>query len=104
MRILVISRPQFPFPPEQLPGLIAAFAAWRARYRSVMESFDFFAGGGGGFGVVNAPDEVTFNQMMLEYPFGPLSELEIRPVISGDKALAQWEAAIKAMAGGKAPK
>ena len=101
MRILVISRPQFPVPPEQLPALFQAFAAWRERYRSVFESFDFFAGGGGGYGVANVADEATFNQMMLEYPFGPLSELEIRLVIDGDKALAQWQAALQAMAGAK---
>ncbi len=39
MRILVISRPRFPIPPEQLPALFQAFAAWRERYRSVSESF-----------------------------------------------------------------
>jgi hypothetical protein len=37
MRILVISRPKFPIPPEQLPALFQAFAAWRERYRSVSE-------------------------------------------------------------------
>ena len=98
MRIVVISRPKFPVPPDQLPALIQAFAAWRERYRSVSESFEFFAGGGGGFGVVNVPDEATFNQIMIEYPLGPFSELEIRPVLDGDKALAQLQAAIQAMA------
>ena len=98
MRIVVISRPRFPVPPDQLPALIQGFAAWRERYRSISESFEFFAGGGGGFGVVNVPDEATLNQMMIEYPFGPSSELEIRPVLDGDKALAQWQAAMQAMA------
>jgi hypothetical protein len=100
MRLLVISRSRFLIPPEQLPALFQAFAAWRERYRSVSESFEFFAGGGGGYGVVNVADEATFNQMMLEYPFGPLSDLEIRPVIDGDKALAQWQAALQSMAKG----
>jgi hypothetical protein len=77
------------------------FAAWRARYRAVMESFEFFAGGGGGFGIANISDEATLNQMMIEYPLALFSEQEIRPVIDGDKALAQWQAAMKAMAGGQ---
>lgn len=100
MRILVISRSRFPVPPEQLPTLFQAFAAWRERYRSISESFEFFAGGGGGYGVINVTDEASFNQMMIEYPFGPFSDLEIRPVINGDTALAQWQAALEAMARG----
>ncbi len=98
MRIVVISRPRFPVPPDQLPPLVQGFAAWRERYRSMSESFEFFAGGGGGFGVVNVPDEATLNQIMMEYPLGPFSELEIRPVLDGDKALAQLLAFLQAMA------
>ena len=99
MRIVVITRPKFPVPPDQLPPLMQAFAAWRERYRPMMETFEFFAGGGGGFGVVNAPDEATLNQIMLEYPFTAFSDNEIRPVLDGDKALAQWQAALQALAG-----
>jgi hypothetical protein len=101
MRILIISRPMFPFPPEQGPALMQAFAAWRERYRPVTETFEFFAGGGGGFGIVNVPDESALNQMMLEYPFVIFNEQEFRPIIDGDKALAQWQAAFQAMAGGR---
>jgi hypothetical protein len=100
MRIFVMSLPKFPTPLEQLPTLMQGFVAWREKYRPVMESFDFFAGGNGGYGVLTVPDEATLNQIMLEYPFGPLSELEIRPVLDGDKALAQWQAALQAMMGG----
>ena len=45
MRIFVMSQPKFPVPPDQVPALIQGFAAWREKYRPVMESFDFFAGG-----------------------------------------------------------
>ena len=102
MRILIITRPKFPVPPEQLPAMIQGFAAWRERYRSITESFEFFAGGGGGFGVANVPDEATLNQIMIEHPFTPFSEQEIRPVLDGDKALAQWQAALQAIAGNPA--
>ena len=102
MRLVVISRPRFPVPPDQLPTIFQAFAEWRERYRSRMESFEFFAGGGGGFGVFNVPDEATLNQVMLEYPLLPYSELEIRPVLDGDTALRQWQQALQAMAGRKA--
>ncbi|MBI3979924.1 MAG: hypothetical protein HY331_17255 [Chloroflexi bacterium] len=93
MRIMVLAHPKFPIPPEQMPAIMQGFADWRARHRERMEAFEFFAGGGGGFGIVNVRDEATLNQMMLEWPLLPFSELEIRPVISGDTALQQWQQA-----------
>ena len=68
MRAMVITRPQSPPPLDLLPALFDGFAEWRERYRDRMESFEFFAGGGGGFGVVNVADEATLNQMMVENP------------------------------------
>ena len=65
-----------------------------------MEAFEFFAGGGGGFGVFNVPDEATLNQIFIEYPFSPFSTIEFRPVLDGDTALRQWQAAVQAMTGG----
>jgi len=104
MRILVMTRPKFLAPPEQLPMLFQGFAAWRERYRSMTEVFEFFAGGSGGFGIVNVPDEATLNQIMLEWPFTQFSEIEARPVVNGDTALAQWQAALQAMAAGSPPR
>ena len=53
--------------------IMDAFAAWRERYRSMMESFDFFVSGAGGCGIVNAPDEATLAQMMAEFPWAPFT-------------------------------
>jgi hypothetical protein len=99
MRIMVEVRPQFPIPPEQIPALIEGFAAWRERHRAKMEVFEFFAGSAGGMGIVNVADEAELNQLMMEWPFAPFSHVECRPVIQGDAALAQWQAALQAMAG-----
>jgi|SRR3989304_8720008 len=97
MRVLVISRPKHAIPPEQMPGLVDAFAAWRERYRAKMEVFEFFAGAGGGFGILNADSEIELNQIMLEYPFSFASELEIRAIVNGDTALGQLQAAMQQM-------
>jgi hypothetical protein len=98
MRVLVMVRPKFPVPPEQLPGMVPAFEAWRERYRDRMESFDFFVGGGG-CGIVNFPDELSLNQFYLEFPFSFFSDTEIIPLIPGDAALAQFKGAVQAMMG-----
>jgi hypothetical protein len=89
MRALVISRAKFQTPREVFPETMQAFAAWRDRYRPNMEGFYFFAGGGGGCGIVNAPDE-TVAQMFMEYPWAPFSEVELIPIVDGDMALSRW--------------
>ncbi|MEZ4529950.1 MAG: hypothetical protein R2855_02875 [Thermomicrobiales bacterium] len=90
MRVIIISRPKFPPPPEMMSPLMDAFADWRARYKPIMESFDFFVAGGGGCGIVNAPDDATLATMMMEYPWSPFSEVEVELLIDGDLALAQY--------------
>jgi hypothetical protein len=78
-----------------------AFVAWRERYRPKMESFYFFAGKGGGAGVLNVADEAELSQIMLEWPFAFFSDVGIEPVVDGDVGLKQLQAAIQAMAGGR---
>ena len=99
MRLFVMAEPQFPIPPEQFPTLAEGFAAWRERYRGQMELFEFFAGGGGGFGVVNVPDEKALTQMLFEYPFAIYSEWGVRPILDGDTALALWRQGMHQLAG-----
>ena len=89
MRVFVLVEPKFFTPPEVLPALLEGFAAWRDAHREHMESFEFFAGGGGGFGIFNGPDEATLHRIMVQYPFTPYSEITIRPILDGDTALGQ---------------
>jgi len=89
MRAFVLVEPKFFTPPEVFPTLLDGFAAWREAHREHMESFEFFAGGGGGFGIFNG-DEATLNRMMFQYPFFPYSQITVRPILDGDAALGQW--------------
>lgn len=100
MRVMALVRPRHFIPPDQFPTLMHGFVEWRERYRDRMEVFEFFAGAGGGFGIFNMPDEATLHQAFIEYPFSPFSEIEFRPILDGDTALQQWQAALQAMGGG----
>ena len=100
MRVLVLVRPQFPTPPEQMATLIPAMVQWRERSRPYMESFDFFAGSQGGCGILNVPDEATLNQVMLEFPFALSSTVEVHPLLDGDVALGQYQQLLQTMAAG----
>jgi hypothetical protein len=89
MRAFVLVEPKFFTPPEAFLALLEGFAAWRDANREHMESFEFFAGGGGGFGIFNGPDEATLHGMMVQYPFFPYSQITVRPILDGDTALGQ---------------
>jgi hypothetical protein len=97
MRVFVLVEPKFFIPPEMFPTLLDGFAAWRDSHRESMEAFEFFAGGGGGFGILNVPDEATLNRKMVQYPFTPFSELTIRSILDGDTALGQWREIMSGM-------
>ena len=100
MKVLVTIRPKFLIPPDQLGPMTEGFVQWRERYRSKMESFYFYAGKGGGAGVLNTDDEAELSQIMLEWPFAFFSDIDIEPVVEGDVGLKQLQAVVQAMGGG----
>jgi hypothetical protein len=100
MRFVVIDRgPRFQLPLEEFPSTWQRFVDWRERYRGKMESFEFFLGGGGGFGVVDVDSAEELQQMLIEYPFNMYDEVEVRAIADGDASLRQWGEAFQAMAG-----
>ena len=99
MRFMLIARPQFPIPPDQVPALVAGFRQWWGRHRQHWEAAGFWAGENGGGGIANVPDEATFHRMMVEWPFTPFSHLEARALVDVDAALDTWDEALRAMAG-----
>jgi hypothetical protein len=96
MRALVIGTPKFPIPPEQLPGMIEGALAWHERYQDHFDAFGSFLGGGG-FAVVNVPDEQTLNQIVIELPFSWVSDVTVRPFVEGVAGLRQLQEALAAM-------
>jgi hypothetical protein len=105
MRVLVLSRPTpNPPPPEMMPALIEAFKAWREKYRSKMEMFEFFSAGAGGWGVLNTSDDVELSQIMMEFPFQPFSSNELIPTVNGDEALQRLGETFNQMMAAMQPK
>jgi hypothetical protein len=103
VRFIAIARLISPVPPEELPSIMERFAEWREQYREHLQSFEFFAGSPGAVMVINAPDEIVLNQVMTEYPFVNYVDIEVRPIIDGDTALAQWWQVMRRMVGDSGP-
>ena len=98
MRTLMIVEPgAVPIPPDALLGVLEAFRAWRERWRHKMESFEFFAGRGGGWGVFNTDDETELSQIEFEFPLAPFSVIHVYPTVNGDDALARLTETFKQM-------
>ena len=98
MRALILAKAKLPPPAEAMPMLVQGFIDWRERYRGQMETFEFFASGNGGYGVVNM-DEATLFGMMVSWPFAPFSDIEIHALVEGDKALGMFLEIIQQMGG-----
>ena len=98
MHVLVVATPKHAIPPAELPGLVDGASDWYERHKGAISAFGLFPGGGG-FGIVDVDDAAQLNQMMLEMPFAPFSDHDIRPFVPGDQGLAQMREAFAARAG-----
>lgn len=99
MKFLVIGTPKFPAPPELVPGLIDAAEEWQKRNADKLETFGLFPGGGG-VGIANVSDEAELHRMLLEMPFTPFSDYEIKVIVDAATAWKQAREAFAAMAAG----
>jgi hypothetical protein len=96
MRFLVVGLPRSPVPPEQLSDVVAAEPQWYERHRDKIEVYGWFAGGGG-FAIVNVEDDVTLNELVVQHPFLPFSEVQVRAFVDHDTGLRQLEEVVRAM-------
>jgi len=97
MRFMLVIHPQFPLPPEHVGTLVDGFTAWWNRYRDRFDSAGFFAGGSGGGGICNVADPAELQQMMMEWPLTPFSQIESYALVDMDTALDQWRAMVASM-------
>jgi len=97
MRFLVVATPKTLPPPEMIPSLIDGSEAWQQRYSETLEAFGLFPGGGG-FGIVNVADEAELHRIILEMPWSPFSDHQIRAIVDAETGWRQAREAFAAMA------
>jgi hypothetical protein len=98
MKALVIGRPKFQVPPDMAPMITQGALEWYERYKDRFSEFGTFMGGGG-FAIVEVEDAETLNQMIVEMPFAPFSEITAELYVEGDKGFHQFQEAMSAMLG-----
>jgi muconolactone delta-isomerase len=102
MRFLILSNPTHLTPPEIIPSLVDAMSAWVDQHTASgkLESAWSFAGrvGGGGILTVDSADEL--DAIMVGYPFGSFSDVEVYPLADLEGSLQRAKAAAQAFAGG----
>jgi muconolactone delta-isomerase len=72
--------------------LLAAEKEWRDRYADRLDSYAWFAAGGGGTGIIDVDDAETLFQAVNEHPFCPYTKTEVRPLADPDGAARRLEA------------
>ena len=99
MRFLVVTKPKHPAPPEMVLGLADAMTPWINKYtgNKKIEQAWGFAGIAGGFGIANVNSFEELDAIMMEFPFGPLSEIEIYPLVDVLGSVQRMKQAIQAM-------
>jgi hypothetical protein len=96
MRFLVVARQKFAAPLEIVPGLIDAAEAWQKRHADRLETFGLFPGEGG-VAIADVSDEAELHRMILEMPFSPFSDYEIKVIVDASTAWRQAREAFAAM-------
>lgn len=90
MQFLVITKQSFPPPPEMLIPLNEAMSAWLAEHRAsgkLVQAWSF-AGTVGGGGIADVASHEELDEMMVGFPYGASSTIEVYPLADLDKNLA----------------
>ena len=100
MRFLILTKSKHLFPPEAMPGLIAAMGGWVEKYTNEkkLEQTWSFAGLQGGGGIFNVDSLEELDDTMMEFPFGPFSEIEIYGLADLSAALNKMGEMVQQMA------
>ena len=97
MRFLVVATPRTTPPPDMIASMIDRSEEWEHRYADRFEAFGLFPGGGG-FAIADVSDEAELHRMIVEMPFSPFSNHEIKAIVDSATGWRQAREAFAAMA------
>lgn len=81
MQFLITTNSKHVVPPEMVPMMIDGLVAWAEEYEDKMESIWSTAGTPGGGAIVNVESLEELDELMIGFPFGPFSDINITPIV-----------------------
>lgn len=99
MQFMIITKAASPPPPEMLLPLNDAMAAWLAEHRGSGKMTHAWSFGGmvGGGGILDVESHEELDAIMLGFPWGPFSTVEVYPLADLDASLAAGRAVAERM-------
>jgi muconolactone D-isomerase len=99
MQFLIITKQTNPPPPEMVIPLVEAMKAWMAANRASGKSKAIwsFAGTPGGGGIFDVDSHDELDELMIGFPFGPFSSIEVFPLADIDQTLEVLKANFEKM-------
>jgi muconolactone delta-isomerase len=97
MKFLIVSKNKHMLPPEMAPALIDATLSWLEKYSGKIEQAWAFAGQQGGGGIVNVESLEELDNIQIEFPLGPFSELKVYPLVDIENSFKHQKQVIQAM-------
>jgi hypothetical protein len=87
MRFVLIYRPKHAIGRESMPEMLAGMGEWMQQHGGRVEDVQFFVGGGG-LGYIETDDAEELTRLVAGNPFSQFSEIEIKPLVAPERAMA----------------
>ncbi len=99
MRFLVITNPKHPVPPELAVVLSDAMLGWMTKIKESgkLETLFGYTGIPGGGCILNVDSAEEANSIILEFPFGPFSDVQVHVVVDPFESVKQFKQIAQAM-------
>ncbi|MBI4322584.1 MAG: hypothetical protein HY675_29180 [Chloroflexi bacterium] len=99
MRFLVIANPKHPVPLELAVGLSDAMVGWLTglQERGKIETKFGYTGVPGGGCILNVDSAEEANSIIMQFPFGPFSEVQVHAVVDPIESVKQYKQLAQAM-------
>ncbi|MBI4494794.1 MAG: hypothetical protein HY690_18615 [Chloroflexi bacterium] len=99
MKFLMIANPKHPVPPELAVVLSDAMLGWMTGIKESgkVETLFGYVGVPGGGAILNVESAEEANSIILQFPFGPFSDVQVHAVVDPFESVKQFKQIAQAM-------
>ncbi len=99
MRFLFTASPKHPVPPEMAVVLSDAMLGWvnQLKQNGKLETLFGYTGVPGGGCILNVESAEEANRIMLQFPFGPFSDVQVTALVDAVESVKYYKKLAEAM-------